>query len=294
MSKKENSLVAIILVNFNASLDTIECIKSIKKNNYRNISIIVVDNDSVYTEKEILYSIEDEVEVIYSDTNLGFAGGNNLGIQKAISLNADYVLLLNNDTVIEKDSISKLLDVAESDKSVGIVGGKILFYDDKNSIWYNGGSINKNRGNVTHHDNCKVDFKDGNAIKKCTFITGCFQLIRTEVIKKVGFLSEEYFLYFEDVDYCQRVLNSGWKLIVNSDSRIYHKVSKSTVENSDNYLYYFSRNRLMFIKNNISFPNKIVAYFYTYFSLIYKFIKYRNTSILVGIKDYFKHRKGKR
>jgi hypothetical protein len=203
-------------------------------------------------------------------------------------------MLLNNDTIVKADFLHPLVETAQKDENIGIVGGKILFYDDKDYIWYNGGKINKFKGNVIHFDNNKKNYLNTSDSIECTFVTGCLQLIKLEVLKTIGLLSEEYFLYFEDADYCNKVIQKGWKIVVNSKSVIYHKVSKSTVENSDNYLYYFARNRLLFIKNNYNFINKTIAYNYTLVSLLYKYIKFKKYSVIHGINDYYLKRYGMR
>ena len=292
MDKGLEPSVAIILINYNSSTDTIECIDSLHKCLYSNYKIFVVDNNSCTEEKLLLKEIENKAKVFYLDSNIGFAGGNNIAIREAIKEKFNYIMLLNNDTVVEKHFLNYMIETAQSEKQIGVVGGKILYYDSMDYIWYNGGEINKFKGNVKHYFNNLRDNKTQTEFIECDFITGCLQLIKTEVIQRVGLLDEDYFLYYEDADYCSKVTINGWKLIVDSRAKIYHKVSRSTGENSENYLYYFSRNRLMFIRGNIDKKYKVIAYAYTGLSLLYKVIKYKSKSVLYGMIDFAKNKKG--
>lgn len=260
MTDNIKPLVYIILVNYKGVEHTIECIDSLKKITYSNYKIIVVDNDSGDNSIEILNQYKEDIILIESKENLGFSGGNNLGIKYAIDNDADYVLLLNNDTTVKEDFLDELVNKSKDD--IGICIGKILFYYDKNMIWYAGGEINKYKGG-TDTNAFELDRGQFDNDKFITFATGCCMLISKEVINRVGLLREDYFLYFEDTDYCSRILKHGFKIRYCYKSVIYHKESVSTVRGSFNNVYYFNRNRLYFIKNNLEGINKMYSYIYT-------------------------------
>ncbi len=293
--------VYIIVLNWNGKNDTLECIKSLQKIDYNNYKIVVVDNgskdDSVFEIKKQF----SEVKIIENKKNLGFSGGNNVGVRDAINNGADYVLLINNDTTVEEKFLSKLVELGESDKKIGILGSKICFYNEPNRIWFAGGKINwlKNKG--THIGLDEIDNRQYDKTKKVDYLTGCCLLIKREVIEKVGILAEDYFLYYEDTDFSLRVKNTGYKVIYVPKSKIYHKISRSTNPGSSNYIYYHTRNGLALAKRNGSFLNKIILYPYCVYLFLKQIIKIifisqkRNWAfaVLKGEKDFLLGKMGK-
>ncbi|MCK4891256.1 MAG: glycosyltransferase family 2 protein, partial [Candidatus Pacebacteria bacterium] len=252
--------VYIIILNWNNEEDTIECIRSLKKINYNDYKIIIVDNGS--EEKSVLkikkqYS---EICIIKNKKNLGFAGGNNIGIKYAINNGADYVLLINNDTIVDEDFLNKLVEAGDSNESVGLVGSKIYFYSEPNRIWFAGGKVNwlKNKG--THIGLDEIDKGQYDKINDVGYLTGCCLLIKREVIEQIGALKEDYFLYYEDTDFSLRARNIGYKCVYVPESKIYHKISRSTKPGSASYVYYHARNGLVMAKRTGSFLNKIILY----------------------------------
>ena len=221
--------VSIILVNYKNYKDTIKCLDSLKKVMYQNLSIIVVDNNSKDDSFEILKEYEDDrIIVMESGFNGGFAFGNNFGIRKALENDSDYVLLLNNDTVVDSDFLMPLLQVAENDKHAGIVTSRIMFYPDTDRIWYAGGKVDWNNLRANH---CGLGEKISEKFsQKSTvdFASGCCMLIPKNTIKEVGLLPEEYFMYYEDMDYCIMVADKGLKIEYVPESVIYHCVSSSS------------------------------------------------------------------
>lgn len=288
---KKYPVVWIVLLNYKGCQDTIECIESLEQITYRNYKIIIVDNNSKDGSEEILRNKFPQHIVIQSGENLGFSGGNNVGIKYALENGADYILLLNNDTLVEPDFLNPLVEEAEKDKAIGIVAGKINYYYDKNIIWSAGGYISEIKGCGYHYGINEVDVGQYDKKREVTCLTGCLQLIKKEVIKEVGLYDEDYFLYFEDVDYCYRVKKHGFKLVYVPQSKIYHKVSASAGEESSLALYYNHRNRLLFVKKNIdAFFNKSVFLLYFLITRISRILKYREKTIYAfkGIKDYYK------
>ena len=275
MSKK----VFIILVNYNGVTDTLECIKSLESIYYKNYEIVVVDNDSTDNSLHILKEkIGYKHHVISSNKNGGFAFGNNIGIRYALEKGADYVLLINNDTTVEPDFLDELVNSMEKNDECGITTGLILNYYDKNLVWYAGGEINWNRFYGYHkHENENI-----NRLRlyenEVSFATGCLMLIRSEVITKVGELPEEYFMYYEDVDYCANIQENGYKIYFNPKSIIYHKISATSGESESPFaITWNTRNRVNFINKyryKISNINYIKLILFFYITRIIKFIKY--------------------
>ncbi|MCK5491011.1 MAG: glycosyltransferase family 2 protein [Candidatus Pacebacteria bacterium] len=293
--------VHIILLNWNNEEDTIECIESLKKINYNNYKIIVVDNGS---EKESILKIEKQyfdLCIIKNENNLGFAGGNNIGIKYAINNNADYVLLINNDTIVDENFLTELVEVGETDEKNGLLGSKIYFHSEKNLIWSAGGKVNwlKNKG--THIGLDEIDDGQYDEIKEVDYLTGCCLLIKREVIEKIGVLEEDYFLYYEDTDFSLRAQNVGYKCIYVPASKIYHKISRSTKPGSASYIYYHVRNGLVMAKRTGSSLNKIILYpccLILFLKQIVKiiFIPQKRPwakAVLRGLKDFLLGRMGK-
>lgn len=287
-------LVAIILVNFNSYSDTIECIKSIKNITYENYKIVVVDNGSTKGDEKSITFLKDNTYYIQSKINLGFSGGNNLGINfSKKKFSPDYYLLLNNDTIVKKDFLKFLVISAINNYNTGIICGKICYFDEPEVIWFAGGSFNKKTGMADHIGYNKVDSNFEPFEEEIEFATGCMMLLPKFTIEKVGYLDEEYFLYAEDTDYSCRVRNAGLKIIYNNLSVIYHKVSKSS-QNNNLITYYMVRNNLYIIKKYSN--KKLYAYINEIILMLKSVIKHENSlkAILYGWIDFLKRKKGKK
>lgn len=287
--------VYIILVNYNGYRDTIECIDSLEKINYNNYNIIVIDNKSSDGSAAILTDRFPDIKIIENEQNIGFSGANNIGINYAIENGAEYILLLNNDTTVDSNFLKVLVDNCKKDKSVGICIGKIYFYKEKRKIWYAGGYVSKFKGNVYHNGYNEVDTGVYDKISKVTFATGCCMLIPKEVILNIGLLSEDYFLYYEDADYCCKISNGGLSILYCPASVIYHKISASTGELSQLSQYYLIRNRNIFINRNIKGVYKLISFLFYYLFLFVKMIsgKQDGKIMIRAIKDFIRKRTGK-
>ncbi|MFZ1289664.1 MAG: glycosyltransferase family 2 protein [Melioribacteraceae bacterium] len=265
--------INIIILNYNGLNDTLECIVSLKKIDYENFEIIIVDNNSSGNDVDIIKEkFGDFVKkIIVSSENLGFSGGNNLGIKYALENGGDFILLLNNDTIVEPDFLTILLDTFNKCKNAGVSAPQINYYNNKNIVWSVGGQISKIRGSGFAYSNVNENQIE-KKIREVTFASGCCLLIKKEVFEKIGMLDEKFFLYVEDTDFCFRTIKAGFKIIINPNSKIYHKVGNSTSMNLKQIpLYYETRNRLYFAKKkfNIFF---IITFLYIFVTMIYKSI----------------------
>lgn len=288
-------MVCVILVNYKGTEDTIACVKSLFNVNYTNYRIVIADNkSSVPLSKEDSYVFEDErVIILPTGDNLGFAGGNNFAIEYAMhKWNPDYYLLLNNDTVVDPDFMMHMVQKAESSDEIGLVTGKIYLYSQQKKIWYAGGALETKKCWTSHFGAEEIDFGQYDEDCEVTFATGCLWLLPKRTIEKVGLLSEEYFLYYEDADYGYKILQSGLRLIYCHKAIIYHKVSGSTGTYSDLERYYMVRNGLMFVQKYAK--SRISAYFSHGFQYLKDLIKGRvRLRILIrAYQDFYKKKFG--
>ena len=207
--------------------------------------------------------------IIKNDKNYGFAEGNNIGIRYALrAMNPDYLLLLNNDTVVDRSFLSELVDVAEGESSIGFVGPKVFYYDSEGRsdvISVAGINLLMKKGYYNRIGNSEIDSGQHDDIRVVDYVEGSCLLARAEVLRKIGFLNSRYFAYWEEADLCIRGAEAGYKSICAPGSRIWHKVSASSP--SSLKLYYMTRNRLWFMRAHAERGD--LASFYAYFFTSY-------------------------
>ena len=284
--------VAIILVNYNGYGDTVECVKSIRDIKYNNYKIFIVDNDSPDADRlRADLFLADNAEIIYSNNNLGFSGGNNLAIEIAIKEEFDYIVLLNNDTIVEPNFLEALVKTAQASEKIGAVTGKIYYYYQRENVWSAGGAYSRNTGLTVQYSGPDTDTFD--IEKEITFATGCLIMFPSRVVREVGLLDETYFLYSEDSDYCQRIIDAGYKLIYSPKSIIYHKVSASTGDKSPMQQRYMMRNNLFMIKKYST--NPFNAYIRLSWHMLKHIVRGRREiwPTIQGTSDFIHNRTGK-
>jgi hypothetical protein len=244
-------LVGILVLNWNNYRDTKECLDSLSKVRDVDHRIYIVDNNSNDGSIEKLGKEFPHHIYIKNRENLGFAGGNNVGIKQALAEGADYILLLNNDTEVNPDFLSILVHEIENDPKIGAVGPKIYYHDNPKTIWFAGGKINPITGQTCHIGINKKDQGQYETPREVDFITGCAFFIRAEVLNKIGLFDNDYFYSYEDVDLSFRIRDAGYKLVFVPRSVVYHKFARALGGRfSPVYIYYRVRNSLLFdIKN---------------------------------------------
>lgn len=220
--------VEIIILNYNGKDDTLECLASLRKLDYPYFHITVVDNGSSDGLRETVKSEFPEIDYIYSDINLRFAGGNNLAIKEALTQDYDYILLLNNDTVAAPDFLRYLVETCECDEHIGMAGPKMYYFRPPNVIWFAGGRVDIRFAYMRHIGIGKKDDGSFDNPGCVGFLNGACVLIKTETLRQIGLFDEGFFLYGEDLDLCIRAVNAGWKLYFQPKAKIWHKVSRST------------------------------------------------------------------
>ncbi len=314
----------IIILNYNNSEDTIECLDSILKSECLSFRVIVVDNASTdnscedllewfninLTKKTFTYFVEgnytskniemSDFVFIKSPENNGYAAGNNIALRVLQNLGSkEYVWILNNDTIVFPDTLRKLLDAMNKlnhHSKVGFIGSHILYYDDK-SLSQSAGYFNKV---LWKREEIVKDYRlMRNGIYEVDDLSGCSLFFSMNIIESIGLIPEEYFLYFEETDWIYNAKLCGFKHFVNTDSRICHKEARSTGGvHSPFVLYYMTRNKLNFVRKNYSKYYIVYSLFFTFRNLIkaalfgFKSNKVAK-SIVKGLYDGLTHIKGK-
>lgn len=239
--------VCVILVNWNGWRDTIECLESCAGLSYPHVEIIVVDNGSTDDSIVRLRERYPQLRVIGTGANLGFAAANNVGMHAALELGAAYVWLLNNDTVVDPEALSELVDVIRGDPTAGIACSKIYYLDAPDRLWFAGGRLSPWSGWALHRGVGEIDQTQYDETSEVDFATGCSLLACAAVVVACGPMAEDYFLYWEDADWCLRARHAGWRVVYVPRSRVWHKVGGSLSSKSRHLHWrYEGRNRLLF------------------------------------------------
>jgi GT2 family glycosyltransferase len=235
--------LAIVLINYNNDEDTIDCLDSLSEQSTDDFTTIVVDNDSEDESYERVRERFSFPVYIRNEANRGFTGGNNPGIEHALDQGVEYVLLLNNDTVVSETFVEDLLEAAEDvPEAVGVMGPTVHTYDS-DSVWSDGGTFNKFTGS-THH---RIDDPDTEPPRPVDYVVGAALMARAEVFEEVGLLDDDFFIYYEETEFCHRARQHGWEVWHVPVEGVYHK---ETTEFSHSAFrdYYFTRNRFLFVR----------------------------------------------
>ncbi|MEI8074301.1 MAG: glycosyltransferase family 2 protein [Bacteroidota bacterium] len=253
-------LVSIITVNYNHSHVTDEFLDAFyKTNEYPNIEIIVVDNASKIDPVPAWVIKYPQVQFVRSEVNLGFAGGNNVGIGKA---KGDLLFLVNNDTEFTPGLIKSLVDSFNEFPKTGMISPKIRYFQQPDTLQYAGYT---NMNYFTARNYCVGAFeKDNGQYDHLSGLTGfghgAAMMVSKEVIEKVGLMFENYFLYYEELDWGARIKKAGFEIRLNMQSLIYHKESVSVGQKSALKEFFMNRNRILFIRRNASLFQRIIFY----------------------------------
>ena len=250
--------MSIVTVNYNGYRDTCELIDSIPFED--NLEVIVVDNGSRENEASKLQTRYPYIKTIRSDQNLGFAGGNNLGIK---SSKGKYLYLINNDTVCKDFNPEALINRLEASPIIGMVSPKIRFAWDNNPIQFAGytplSTITVRNRAIGFGEEDKGQYDTPH---QTPYAHGAAMMLKREVVNKVGLMPECYFLYYEELDWSMMINHAGYEIWYEPASTIYHKESQSTGQNSPLRTYYITRNRLLLVKRNFVGVSKYIAYAY--------------------------------
>ena len=271
--------VSIIILNHNGLNDLKECFDSLHNLNYKNYELILVDNNSQDGSADEVRKNYSDVKIIKLKKNYGFAKGNNLGIPHA---RGKYIVLLNMDTVVDKNWIRELVAVAEKSKKIGIVGSKIYYYNNKTTIDFAGAFCNE-YGVTVPIGILKKDNELLNMENKAFFICGAALLLRRELYDKIGLFDPTYFAYYEDVDFCWRAWISSYDVIIVPKSYIYHKMSR-VIKDTKRKRNLIERNKLRTLLKNYERKTLIKilpTYFYKQLKTAYRTKDYKSCDLVI-------------
>jgi len=253
--------VAIIILNWNGCADTLECLASISAIDYPNFVAVVVDNGSTDgTPQEVRIRFPD-AHLIETGRNLGYAGGNNVGIKWALDKSVDYILLLNNDTIVDPGILAFLVTAAISVDNAGIFGAKIFFYDRPELLCYGGARWDSDMGCPITLGWGEPDTGEYSHMVETAYVNGCALFAPTNVFRKAGLLDEGMFLIYEETDFCYRARKLGFKSWFVPEAKLWHKIS-AAIGGSESPLarYFNARNQLTWGNRHLPWVDRISLY----------------------------------
>ena len=293
METNSTKLVWIITLNYNRAEETVACVASLKRITYPNYRLLVIDNCSTDDSYSRLERLPSGVELIKTEKNLGYTGGMNYGIKHVLPDNPDYVLMLNNDTVVEPDFLSEMVVALEGHPNAAVACGTILCDHDHSLVWYASGSLVEWRAHASHNHIWEPHLPErypGPVVTE--FVTGCMLLLKMQHRREIGFEDERYFMYLDDMEYSARVRSRGFSLLYVPASIIYHKVLDEHLRPFK--LYYTIRNRMLFARTYRSGAGRVITWIYFFSVMTLKLMYWRIRkpklyhATVCGIADYFR------
>lgn len=240
--------LALIVLNWNRKDDTLRCLASIERSSYASFDTIVVDNASVDDSVQAIHKTYPQVRIIENRENLGYAGGNNVGLEAALTDGYEFVLLLNNDTIVDPMALERLMSLAECEPQAGIVAPSIFYLDDPQRVWSAGGTIDWQRGVVGSSYLNALAAELPSKPYHTDHVTGCCLLLRAEALRRAGLIDQRFFLYFEETEWCVRIARSGYQILVDPAAHIWHEIHPDEQSGTPAIAYYMTRNQLLFFK----------------------------------------------
>jgi len=266
-------LVVSIILNTNRKIDTLECLKSLHGNSYPNQKIIVLDNHSTDGSVDAIRQMYPAVQIIELDENHGYAGNNNVGIQSALEQGADWVFVLNEDVVLADDCIEKLMAIGEGDSQIGILGPLVYHSDEPGVIQSAGGMLGRYWESI-HLGKDEQDQGQFHMPHLVEWVSGCAILVRRTAIEQAGMLDKDYFIYWEETEWCIRIGRAGWKIMHVPQARIWHKGVQRNYQPKPSFTYYGTRNHLLTLAKHKA----------PFFVRLYTWLKYWRTLLSWTIK----------
>ena len=266
------SKVVIILLNWNGKKETLSCLESLQQLSYPNFEIVLVDNGSKDNSVEVISSCFQNITILETGENLGFAEGNNVGIRHALQQDARYLLLLNNDTTVDPGLIEGFLEGV--DAGGDILGAKLYLHSKPDTFDHFGGNWNPKLaafdlvGCREKEDGCSWEHPF-----EIDYACGCALFIKREVFEKTGFFDPRFFLIWEEADFCFRAKKQGFKVMISPQAKVWHKVSASFVGGGPHLAYFWWRNRFLWIERNCQKKERLALIFRIIFPELFHHLK---------------------
>lgn len=241
--------VTCIILNHARQADTIELLQSLEKSDYPSLDVLVMDSGGESGAAETIRRRFPRAGVVRLANNGGYAGNNNVGIELALKRGADWVVLMNDDTIAAPDCISQLMAAAVRDDSIGMAGPTVYHYDEADVIQSAGGVLGPGWSSEHRYSNQKA-VEPLPSVYEAEWVTGCAIAVRGEVVKDVGLLDARFFSYWEEVDWCRRAARAGWKVMIVPQARVWHKGVSRDYRPAAIVAYYATRNRLLFFQKH--------------------------------------------
>ncbi len=297
-------LIGIVILNWNKDDYTKRCLESIDSLRFDDIRLntYLIDNNSEQFNEMFMTQALPGVNIIRLDDNVGYTGGNNVGIDAAMKDQCEFVFIANNDTIFTESLIPELLKTIEQDESIASVSPKVLFYKEQNKIQFGGGKLNLYFGKYEHLGYGSIDDGSFDTEKEIDFFTGCGVLLKSSVIRELGKFEDSFFAYCEDIELSVRIRRAGYKLYYNGNAAIYHDESPSLGGYLNPLAFYLSKRNSVYLINMHGTVGQrfcYLIYSYTFFLLAvagYAFLKERFDLLKMyvrALKDSLKGVKGK-
>jgi len=249
MTHQKPPLVYVLVLNWCGWRDTVSCVDSLYRQRYENYRVLVIDNGSTDGSVEHLQQALPTQPIIENGTNLGFAAGNNVGVEVALASGAEYVWLLNNDATADAGALAAMIHTAETNVRIGAVGSVVCAMDDRAKVLaWGGGRIEFFWGRARHQ------LRPSRRRRRLDYVTGASLLVRREAIEDVGFLNEDFFMYWEDADFGCRLRDAGWQIAVADDAYVYHHEAGSVGQKSERRDILFNTSATLFFRKHSRFP----------------------------------------
>jgi len=243
--------VTIVVLNWNGCADTLDCLDSLARLSTEEFRVIVADNGSCDGSVKTIRRAHPHIELLENGANLGFAAGNNTAINRAIDAGAEYIFLLNNDTIVDPGIVDAFLDAAQRMPQAGVFGAKIYYHTEPQRLWYAGGCWDAKTLSFNEYGAGEIDRGQYDQLTETDWVIGCAMFVRSEVFRKVGLLEPRFFLNNEEVDFCSRARRAGYTCAYVPQAKLWHKVSASFGgEDSPLKVYFSARNRLLWAQRN--------------------------------------------
>jgi GT2 family glycosyltransferase len=239
-------LVATIILNTNRRDDTLACLASLQQSLYTENKIIVLDNHSTDGSVDAISAKYPAVQIVSLDKNLGYAGNNNVGINMALDQGADWVFVLNEDTILDPDCITDLMEVGQAEPKIGVLGPMVYHYDEPDIIQSAGGMLGPYWESI-HLAKNEKDTGQFDSPHQVEWISGCAIMVKREAIEMVGTIDERFFYYWEETEWCVRIGKAGWRIVHVPAARLWHKGVQRDYHPKPSVTYYGTRNHLLML-----------------------------------------------